>query len=82
MSETTRAKHISPVEAIHTILSIRRWAGTCVPTAQRDLSQEAFADQIGVHRTYMGGVERDERNLTLKNVEKTAEKLEVEMLES
>ncbi|WP_231681125.1 hypothetical protein [Actinomyces johnsonii] len=30
----------------------------------------------------MGGVERDERNLTLKNVEKTAEKLEVEMLES
>ena len=49
---------------------------------ERGLSQEAFADQLGVHRTYMGGVERDERNLTLKNVEKTAEKLEVEMLES
>ena len=52
-----------------------------MPTAQRDLSQEAFADQIGVYRTYMGGVERDERNLTLKNVEKMAEKLEVEMLD-
>ena len=53
-----------------------------MPTAQRDLSQEAFADQLGVYRTYMGGVERDERNLTLKNVEKMTEKLEVEMLES
>ena len=49
---------------------------------ERGLSQEAFADQLGVHRTYMGGVERGERNLTLKNVEKMAEKLEVEMLES
>jgi len=33
------------------------------------LSQEAFADAIGVNRTYMGGVERGERNLTLKSVE-------------
>ena len=49
---------------------------------ERGLSQEAFADQLGVHRTYMDGVERGERNLTLKNVEKMAEKLEVEMLES
>ena len=49
---------------------------------ERGLSQEAFADVLGVHRTYMGGVERGERNLTLKNVEKMAEKLEVEMLES
>ena len=53
-----------------------------MPTAQRDLNQEAFADQLGIHRTYMGGVERGESNLTLKNVEKMAEKLEVEMLES
>ncbi len=35
-------------------------------------SQEAFADHMGVHRTYMGGVERGERNLTLKTVEKMA----------
>ena len=33
---------------------------------------------LGVHRTYMGGVERGERNLTLKSVERMAEKLEME----
>ncbi|PTL73214.1 XRE family transcriptional regulator [Rathayibacter caricis DSM 15933] len=47
------------------------------------LSQEAFADELGVHRTYMGGVERGERNLTLRSVEKMADSIgrdPVEML--
>jgi DNA-binding XRE family transcriptional regulator len=48
---------------------------------RRGLSQEAFADVIGVHRTYMGGVERGERNLTLKSVERIAEKIDVDALE-
>jgi transcriptional regulator with XRE-family HTH domain len=47
----------------------------------RGLSQEAFADVLGVHRTYMGGVERGERNLTLKSVERISERLKVEPLE-
>lgn len=47
----------------------------------RGLSQEAFADVLGVHRTYMGGVERGERNLTLKSVERIAERIGVEPLE-
>jgi len=42
------------------------------------LSQEAFADLLGVHRTYMGGLERGERNLTLKTVERLAERLDVD----
>jgi transcriptional regulator with XRE-family HTH domain len=46
----------------------------------RGLSQEAFADVLGVHRTYMGGVERGERNLTLKSVERLAVKLDLEPL--
>jgi len=45
---------------------------------ERGLSQEAFAEVLGVHRTYMGGVERGERNLTLKSVERMAEKLGID----
>jgi transcriptional regulator with XRE-family HTH domain len=45
------------------------------------LSQEAFAQVLGVHRTYMGGLERGERNLTLKSVERIAGKLNVDPLE-
>lgn len=39
---------------------------------ERGLSQEAFADLVGVHRTYMGGLERGERNITLKSLERIA----------
>lgn len=46
----------------------------------RGLSQEAFAEVLGVHRTYMGGVERGERNLTLKSVERLAGRIEVDPL--
>ena len=46
----------------------------------RGLSQEAFAEQLGVHRTYMGGVERGERNLTLRSVERIANRIDTEPL--
>lgn len=45
---------------------------------ERGLSQEAFAEQIDVHRTYMGGLERGERNLTLKTVERIADRVGVD----
>lgn len=44
----------------------------------QDLSQEAFAEVLGVHRTYMGGVERGERNLTLQSLERIAQTIGVE----
>ncbi|MCW2496431.1 helix-turn-helix transcriptional regulator [Jatrophihabitans sp.] len=44
----------------------------------RGLSQESFADLVGVHRTYMGGLERGERNLSLQSIEKLAEKLGID----
>ena len=40
--------------------------------AQRGLSQEALADKAGVHRTFVGAVERSEINISLDNIEKLA----------
>jgi transcriptional regulator with XRE-family HTH domain len=38
-------------------------------------SQESFADHCGLHRTYMGGIERGERNLTIQTVATVAKGL-------
>lgn len=43
-------------------------------------SQESFAERLGVHRTYFGGVERGERNLTLRAVERLAGRLGLDPL--
>ena len=43
------------------------------------VSQEAFADLCGLHRTYMGGIERGERNVSLVNVEKIAHALKISL---
>ncbi|QBR93289.1 helix-turn-helix domain-containing protein [Nocardioides euryhalodurans] len=48
---------------------------------ERGLSQEQMAEAVGVHRTYLGGLERGERNLTLKAVERIADWLELDALE-
>lgn len=42
---------------------------------ERGVSQEDLAHEIGVHRTYMGSLERGERNLSLRSVERLAEQL-------
>ena len=44
---------------------------------ERGISQEAFAHQIGVHRTFMGVVERGETNLSLSNLIRIAHGLGV-----
>lgn len=46
----------------------------------KGVSQEAFADALEVHRTYMGGIERGERNLTLRSLERLAERLQLDPL--
>lgn len=42
-----------------------------------DYSQEGFAYQCGVHRTYMGAIERGERNISLMNIIKISNALNI-----
>lgn len=44
-----------------------------------DLSQERLAGRAGVHRTYIGMIERGEKNITLENIEKIAKALNLPM---
>jgi transcriptional regulator with XRE-family HTH domain len=41
------------------------------------LSQEDFAELVGVHRTYIGMIERAEKNITFLNIEKIAKALNI-----
>jgi len=45
------------------------------------VSQEAFADLCELDRTYVGGIERGERNVALVNIEKLARALKVSLSE-
>jgi transcriptional regulator with XRE-family HTH domain len=47
----------------------------------RGLSQEALADACGLHRTYVGSVEREERNVTLSTLEVFANALRVSVID-
>ena len=46
---------------------------------KQNLSQEELAAKAGVHRTYIGMIERAEKNITLENIEKIAKALKINL---
>ncbi|MFA6048188.1 MAG: helix-turn-helix transcriptional regulator [Parcubacteria group bacterium] len=46
---------------------------------KQTLSQEELASRAGVHRTYIGMIERAEKNITLENIEKVANALKIKL---
>ena len=54
------------------ILKVRKYR------EQLGISQEAFAEKCGLHRTYISAVERQRRSISLGNIQKIADALEVE----
>lgn len=44
---------------------------------ERGMSQEKFAELCGLDRTYISGIERGTRNVSLKNIEAIAHALEI-----
>ena len=42
------------------------------------ISQEAFADRCGMHRTYISAIERYKRSISLENIQRIADALEIE----
>ena len=65
-----RKKHPALIKIGENIRELRKSKG---------FSQESFADEAGLDRTYMGGVERGERNLATLNLIRLAAALEVEV---
>lgn len=46
---------------------------------RRNISQEKLGELADVHRTYVGMIERGEKNITLLNIEKLAQALDLSL---
>jgi transcriptional regulator with XRE-family HTH domain len=46
---------------------------------KKGLSQEEFAEKVGLHRTYISAVERGRRSIALENINKIALALEIDV---
>jgi transcriptional regulator with XRE-family HTH domain len=48
---------------------------------EKGISQEDLADLAGLHRTYVGSVERGERNVSIDNMERLAAALSLDVID-
>lgn len=65
-----KRKHPALIKIGHKIRELRK---------EKGFSQEGFADEVGIDRTYMGGIERGERNIAAINIVRIAKALKVEV---
>lgn len=65
-----KKKHPALIKIGHKIRYLRKEQG---------YSQEGFADEVGLDRTYVGGIERGERNIAVINLIRIAKTLNVEV---
>ena len=49
--------------------------------AERGYSQEKLAEIVDLHRTYISGIERGTRNVSLRNIEKIAQALDLSVMD-
>lgn len=71
----------SPRRSIRPAVLVRFGKAVRARRHELSLSQEALASACGLDRSYMGGVERGQRNVSLVNVELIAVGLELTMAE-
>ena len=64
-----------------TVTKIRKAFGQQVRDLRlaRGYSQETFADAAGLHRTYIGSIERGEQNVSIDNIAKIAKTLGISL---
>lgn len=65
-----KQKHSNLIKVGKTIRQLREECG---------FSQEEFAAEVGIDRSYMGGIERGERNVATLNLIRIAKALKVEV---
>ena len=48
---------------------------------EKGISQEALADLAGLHRPYIGSIDRGERNISIDNIERLAQALDCQVVD-
>ena len=81
--ERGASEHLQFIVLLNETPKIRCRLGKAVRSKRHKLgvSQEEFADICGLDCTYIGGIERGERNVTLVNIERIAKGLKMTLTE-